>query len=82
MRFPSWFKVAAVVLLLAAAIVRFGLPIWRGPIGATTEYGGTLEPRQLPEFPSTDRARWVNGLPSPLASHRGEVVFIEAWGPA
>jgi hypothetical protein len=67
---------------IVAAAAAFGLRAWRGPVGATTEYGGTLEPKLVAEFPSTDADRWVNGAPAPLASLRGEVVFIEAWAPA
>jgi hypothetical protein len=56
--------------------------VWRGPVGATKEYGGALASRILPEFSSSDAARWVNGAPAPLASLRGEVVLIEAWAPS
>jgi len=81
MRLPRWLKIAAPVVLLGASAF-VGLRIWRGPIGATVEHGGTLEARLLPDFPSTDAARWVNGAPAPLASLRGEVVLIEAWAPS
>jgi hypothetical protein len=81
MGLPLWIKIAAPVVLLGASAV-VGVRIWRGPVGATTAYGGSLEARLLPDFPSTDVARWVNGAPAPLASLRGEVVFIEAWAPA
>jgi hypothetical protein len=81
MHLPRGIKIAGAVALLAAAAV-LGLRVWRGPIGATTEYGGTLESRLVAEFPATDASRWVNGAPAPLASLRGEVVLIEAWAPA
>ena len=75
------FKVMAAAALVAVAAFA-AMRVWRGPSGATTEYGGTLASRLLPEFPSSDAARWVNGAPAPLASLRGEVVLIEAWAPA
>ncbi len=81
MPMPSWIKLAAPVVLLGA-VAFAGLRVWRGPIGASTEYGGALEARVLPDFPSTEANRWVNGAPSTLASLRGEVVLIEAWAPA
>jgi hypothetical protein len=81
MSIPRWIKIVAPIVLLGASAV-VGLRVLRGPVGATTAYGGTLEARVLPDFPSTDAARWVNGAGTPLASLRGEVVFIEAWAPA
>lgn len=81
MNLPRWIKIAAPIVLLGASAI-VGLRVWRGPVGATTAYGGTLEARLLPDFPSTDTARWVNGAPAPLANLRGEVVLIEAWAPA
>jgi hypothetical protein len=56
--------------------------ILRGPSGATTDYGGSIEARAIPEFPSAETSRWVNGAPTPMASLRGQVVFIEAWSPS
>ena len=81
MHLPKGIKIAAAAALLAVAAYG-GLRVWRGPIGATTEYGGTLASRHLEEFSTTDAGRWVNGAPAPLASLRGEVVLIEAWAPA
>lgn len=81
MHLPRYLKAGGTILLLGATALT-GLHCWRGPVGASTEYGGTLEARQLPDFPSTDATRWVNGEPTPLAKLRGEVVFIEAWAPA
>ena len=81
MPLPRRIKVIAVAALLAGGSFA-GYRVWRGPIGATTEYGGTLAARALPDFPSVDAARWVNGVPAPLASLRGEAVLIEAWAPA
>lgn len=81
MHLPGALKVAGAAALLAA-VVAGGVRVWRGPTGATTEYGGSIEPRLVAEFTSTDAARWVNGAPAPLGSLRGEVVFIEAWAPA
>ena len=81
MAIPRSLKIGASILLVGAFAFT-GLRCWRGPVGASTEYGGTLEARQLPDFTSTDAARWVNGAPAPLAKLRGEVVFIEAWAPA
>jgi hypothetical protein len=81
MHLPKGTKIAGAVVLLGVVAVG-GLRVWRGPIGATTEYGGTLESRLVAEFPTTDASRWVNGPPAPLASLRGEVVLIEAWAPA
>jgi hypothetical protein len=81
MPLPNGIKVAVAVALLGAASF-VGLRVWRGPVGATTEYGGAIEARVLPDFPSSDAGRWVNGAPTTLASLRGEVVFIEAWAPA
>ncbi len=81
MHLPRWLLVAGGLALLAGGVVG-GLRVWRGPIGATTEYGGTLESRLVADFSSTDPGRWVNGAPASLASLRGEVVVIEAWAPA
>jgi hypothetical protein len=81
MHLPRALKIAGAAAILAVALP-FGLRAWRGPSGATTEYGGTLAPKLVAEFSSTDAGRWVNGAPTPLASLRGEVVFIEAWAPA
>jgi hypothetical protein len=78
MRLPSGTRRPLAILLLGAA----ALAGCHGPTGATTEYGGSIEARQLPDFPSIDAARWVNGEPTPLSKLRGEVVFVEAWAPA
>jgi hypothetical protein len=74
-------KVALVVSLLGAAGA-VGFRLWRGPTGATAEYGGKLESLVVPDFSSSEPARWVNGAPLSLSALRGEVVFIEAWAPA
>jgi hypothetical protein len=80
---PKWMKIAAVAL---AAVLALGVVarfvIGRGPSGATTEYGGSLPAKEVPEFTSLDAGRWVNGAPMSLASARGEVLIIEAWHPA
>ena len=34
----------------------------------------------IADFTSTDPSLWVNGAPMSLASARGSVVLIEAWG--
>jgi hypothetical protein len=81
MTLPKALKIAAAAAIVAGAAA-FGVRMWRGPTGMTTEYGGTLAPRLVAEFTSTDADRWVNGAPAPLASLRGEVVFIEAWAPS
>jgi hypothetical protein len=80
---PKWMKVAAICLAAALAlgiVARFALR--RGPSGATAEFGGSLPAKEIPEFPSLDASRWVNGAPTSLASLRGEVVILEAWHPA
>ena len=79
---PKWMKVAAICF--AAALVAVGalFVLRRGPSGATTEYGGSLPTKEVPEFTSLDAARWVNGAPASLASARGQVLIIEAWHPA
>jgi hypothetical protein len=72
----------ALVIALVGAAGAVGLRLWRGPTGATAEYGGKLESLLLPDFSSSEPARWVNGAPVSLPALRGEVVFIEAWAPA
>jgi hypothetical protein len=77
----KWMKIA---LPVAAALVLavIGFRWWRGPVGASSDYGGSLDAKTVADFPSVDPARWVNGAPSPLAAARGDVVFIEGWAPA
>jgi hypothetical protein len=74
-------KLALVVAFVGVAGTA-GFRLWRGPIGATAEYGGKLESLVVPEFSSSEPSHWVNGAPVSLAALRGEVVFIEAWAPA
>jgi len=51
-----------------------GLRAYRGPTGDVSDV--------VPEFPSLDQARWLNGAPQSLAAIRGEVVFLEGWSPS
>jgi hypothetical protein len=70
--------IAVAVLAALAFAARFAI---RGRTGASTELGGQLEARAIPDFGSQEAGRWVNGAPSPLGG-RAEVVFIEGWAPA
>jgi hypothetical protein len=74
-----------IVSLAVVAVVLGGgygaFRYYRGPSGATAEYGGTLEDALLPDFPSNDAAAWANGTPMRLAEQRGHPVLIEAWSP-
>jgi hypothetical protein len=70
----------ATILLVAVGIG--AVRVLRGPSGATTDYGGSIAARAIPEFPTADPARWVNGAPTSMANLRGQVVFIEAWSPS
>jgi hypothetical protein len=63
--------VAAGALLAAGAV---GLKAYRGP-------KGQVEAVAVPEFPSLDQARWMNGEPRPMAKSRGHVVLLEGWSP-
>jgi hypothetical protein len=74
-----WTVLAVLVLGGAGAA---GWRLWRGPVGSSTAYGGSIEARRIADFTSLDPSRWVNGAPTPISSARGEVVFIEAWAPA
>jgi hypothetical protein len=78
----SFAKKALIVLAMLAILAPVVYRLIRGPRGASTELGGTLEARSIPEFQTLDPGRWANGAPVSLASTRGEVVFIEGWGPA
>ena len=71
--------IAVGVLVVLGVGVRFAI---RGRTGASTEIGGSLEAQPLPEFSSQDPARWVNGAPISLEGAKGQVLFIEGWGPA
>ena len=51
-----------------------GVRAYRGPTGDVSDV--------VPEFPSLDPARWLNGAPQSLASIRGEVIFLEGWSPS
>jgi hypothetical protein len=79
---PKWMKVAAICVAAALVLVVGARFAMRGPSGATTEYGGSLPTKEVPEFTSLDVGRWVNGAPVSLAGARGEVLLIEAWHPA
>lgn len=69
----------AVVVTLGVAVV--GVRIYRGPSGASRDFGGSLEAMAVPDFSSLGPERWVNGSPTSLAALRGNVVLIEAWHP-
>jgi hypothetical protein len=73
-------KVAgAAVLVLAAG---FGaMRIVRGPSGASSAYGGSIEANAPPELPSNDANAWVNGAPTTLAALHGSPVLLEVWSP-
>jgi hypothetical protein len=81
MPLPRALKILAPIVLVCA-VGAAGYRIYRGPIGATTDYGGSIASQVVPDFPSADPSRWVNGAPSPLTGLRGQVVLVEAWGPA
>jgi hypothetical protein len=56
------------------------------PSPPSTTQAGEPRPRrtrevgeEVPEFQSTDSARWVNGAPFTFASARGDVVLVESW---
>jgi hypothetical protein len=68
-------------IVLAAATAVAGFRLWRGPSGASRDYGGELEARSVPDFPSLAGERWANGAPTSLASLRGNVIVVEAWHP-
>ena len=74
----KWAALLGAVLLLSAGGVYWTL---RGPAGATTALGGSLEAKALPELPA-EAARWVNGAPLSLSQARGQVLFVEGWHPA
>jgi hypothetical protein len=67
---------------LLAAVAIGVVIVRRGPTGATTGYGGTLAAQDVPDFPSQEPARWVNGAPVRLADARGQVLLIEVWHPS
>jgi hypothetical protein len=73
-------KVATVVVLLAIVAV-IGSQLRRSSGGASSLYGGSLEPVVVADFPSLGAERWVNGAPLSLAAAHGRVVLIEAWHP-
>jgi hypothetical protein len=69
------------VLLIASIAAFVALRARRGPSGATEPYGGRLAAIAVPDFPSGDPGRWVNGTPESLGALRGTVVLIESWHP-
>lgn len=73
-----WAAILGAVLVLGAGGAYFKI---RGPAGATTSLGGSIEAKVVPELPA-DASRWVNGAPVTLAGARGEVIFVEGWHPA
>jgi hypothetical protein len=78
----KWMKIAGIALAVAGLGVVGARFVLRAPTGATSDYGGTLQAKSIPEFTSLEAGRWVNGAPASLASARGQVVLIEAWHPA
>lgn len=71
---------AMLAVLAGAAFV--ALRFYMGDSGATTEIGGRLDAPVIPDFPTADGKRWVNGEPASLEKMRGSVVLIEAWAPS
>jgi hypothetical protein len=53
----------------------------RSAVGASASYGGAVEAKLVPDFPTADGKRWVNGGPTTLAAQRGQPILIEAWSP-
>ena len=73
--------IAGCIGVLGIAAMTF-INLRRGPSGATLGHGGTLAAQTVPEFPSADPSRWVNGAPTRLADNRGQVMLIEVWHPS
>lgn len=71
---------AVVAVLGGAAFV--GFRFYMGDSGGTTEIGGRLDAPVIPDFPTADAKRWVNGEAVSLEKLRGSVVLIEAWAPS
>jgi hypothetical protein len=46
---------------------------------AATRSATMVPGAEVPEFPSQDADRWLNGTPFTLASARGNVVLVESW---
>lgn len=73
-----WMMIAAASLLVVLG-VGFGALRWLwGSSGASERYGGSIEAKQIPDFPS---GTWAHGAPVELASVRGKPVLIEVWSP-
>jgi hypothetical protein len=70
-----------IAVVVAAAAAAGALWLWRGPSGASRDYGGTFEAMIIPDFPTLAVDRWVNGAPTSLAAQRGNVIIVEAWHP-
>ena len=70
------------VLAVLAGAAFVGFRFYMGDSGATTEIGGRLDAPVIPDFPTADGSRWVNGEPVSLEKLRGSVVLIEAWHPS
>ena len=77
----KWLKIVLVSVAVLGAAAVVARPLVFGPTGKSTAYGGSIEAKVVPDFPTTDANRWVNGAPRTLASERGQVVLIEAWSP-
>lgn len=76
-----WMVIAAASLLIVAGL-GVGVFRWlRGGSGASERYGGSLEAKQISEFPSDAAGSWAHGEPVGLSSLRGKPVLIEVWSP-
>lgn len=66
-----------VALLTGIALVAFRL--MRGPVGASTAYGGQLEAEAVPPLPVDRAASWVGQAPARALP--AKALLIEAWHP-
>ena len=69
----------AITAALLAGIALVAFRLMRGPVGASTAYGGQIEAEAVPPLPVGRAASWVG--PSPAAALPAKALLIEAWHP-